>query len=380
MSATLEAEARAALHRLQEARRELARIPQSPWEDLEAFRTKLDRLMSEFEGATFRQRKAFLRQLEELAAQMDRKSKEGRWSPKHLKLVGLALRDAKRMHFHNARNVLTKLGRPLDIYDQWKEATEGYRRRRRAVEQELEALKARRDDLKAVPRPEMSFEEASAAVALVVRYDRLASDLIQAMVRSPPGPALKILLSGPAEARLPSPHERESPEDLIGFLNANPNLEKILPTSGLPGLLELSKYTDAKLAHLAPGAMELRRHVVANYSWLKALIESPGRGLALAQDEPTLETRARAILGYAQTVGLLEPLLPHLEEIIASVTSGRMARATSSLALYTRHGEAARKKWEGTIGKEIHSIEEQITELSDILSRLPSVDSAARGE
>ncbi len=376
----LETQARAALRRLEGHRRELARLPQSPWRELEDFRVRLERLMAEYEGATLRQRKAFLRQLEDLAAAIDGSTKEGRWSPRHVRVVGIALRDARRLHFANAKNVLRKFDKPLGLYTAWGEATEEYRRLHRALNQDLEELRGRREALRAIPMPPMGPQESSAMVALVRDYNAQAAVFLRDVVaRWPPKDALMITLDGSHKQslRLPPPGEVEAAEALLGFLRESPALTKLLPSQGVRGLLEFARFTDAKLAHMGTGAMDLRRLVVESQGWLKAVLDCPGRALTLPWDGPISEAAVDGLGSFLRDMPGADGLRDSLSRISEALKSGALKRAREAEILYARHGEAARRRWEGSLGKEVEGLEGRISGVRTALESLPAPDAQA---
>ncbi len=380
MAATGGAEARAALGRMEEYRASLRRGP-SPWAEIEAFRSRLERLMAEFEGATPRQRKAFQRELEEFYSLMERRSREGKWAPKHLKIMGIALRDARRLHFPNARKVLKKLDKPLDLYARWREATEEYRRLYRAMQQDLEDLRRRRGELKAIPKPPMAPEESSATAAQVREYNSAATDFLRALTlrRSPTEVQEAILqASQNPTLRLPQPEDLGAAEALLAFLRERPAMVNVLPTGGIAGLLELARFSDAKLAHLAPGAMDLRRLVVENQSWLKAILESPGRALTIPWSDDVTRELLEGLQTFLGIWSEAEGLRSSVATIQDHVASGLLARAREAEALYARHGDVARRRWEGTLGKDIEELEGRISELKEVLDGLPTPEAAPK--
>jgi hypothetical protein len=331
--------------------------------------------MREYGGATPRQRKAFQRELEDVASAVTRIAP--RLPPKVVKLLDGSLVHARRTHFGEARKVLRKLDKPLGLYREMKGSLEEYRRLYRGLQQEAQDLQREAEVLAAVPKPPVGPGEVAGVMSLLQAYNEEVRRAYGALLEGPPARALSLLLEASSDPRtgVPHPGDREEALRFVEYLDRGGTISA-LPGRGLGALLQASQASEARLAHLLPDPKGFRRFLQAQLPWVKALMEAQGKAFALSWNQPadTLEGRLDAIADHLSRMPGAEGALHRLQEIGALATSGTLWAAQAAEGIYRNHGNAARWSWEGTLETRVSSFRSKAEAIQALLAALPAPD------
>src|SRR5881296_2113123 len=213
---------------------------------LDRYRERIDRLIRESEVDNWRQVRIFTRDVETIAADLAKASKDKRLALRLVTVLDVALRKARRRDFYGARRAWRKLEK--------------------------------------IPKPATSPEEAKACNDRVDRFNAAATAAyLDFLSRARADVAIPLLLEGSQGSGIgvPAPPPGSDPEPLMRLLNnASPQGEAFRSRSYY-GLLELPAYSDAKLTHLYGDARLIRGALDEAWSWLKAIREDERRSLQI---------------------------------------------------------------------------------------------------
>jgi len=127
---------------------------------LDRYRERIDRLLRESEVDNWRQVRIFTRDVETIAADLGKASKEKRLSPRLVAWLDAALRKARRRDFYGARKAWRRLDRIAEQGAEVRRLQARYREAYRSVESRIRQLKTQVERLEKIPKPPTSPEDA----------------------------------------------------------------------------------------------------------------------------------------------------------------------------------------------------------------------------
>lgn len=375
-ASSFEADAPALLEDITRARKRFADLPGALSGDLDRFRDRLDKLIRESEVDNYRQIRIFLRDVDEIAADLRKAAADKRLIPKHVAVFDSVLRKARKRDFYGARKAWHKLDKIVEQSSELRRLQGEYRDRYRGVEGRIRDLRKRTDHLEHVPKPPASPEEANAFVRDIETFNRAAeASYLDFLARARADVAIPLLLDTCQHhgVGIPAPPAGADPEPLIHLLSgAGPGHDEVRARS-FYGLLELPGYSDAKLTHMYGDSRMIRTALDAAWPWLKAIRDDERRSLQVlwSDDALGLQRRVTALVDF---LGRLNPdgeAVTHGKALLAQLMSGRFAMLQSAARLYATSGKDAEAKFDGSAGKEIESMKSEAASLSAVLKRFP---------
>src|SRR5574340_805010 len=141
------------LEEISRMRRKFADLPGALSGELDRFRERVDKLLRESEVDNYRQIRIFLRDVDDIAADLRKAAAEKRLIPKHVAILDASLRKARKRDFYGARKVWHKLDKIVEQSAELRRLQNDYRERYRGVEARIRDLRKRIDHLERVPRP-----------------------------------------------------------------------------------------------------------------------------------------------------------------------------------------------------------------------------------
>src|SRR6266508_1885558 len=220
---------------------------------LDRFRERIDRLIRESEVDNWRQVRIFTRDVDTIAADLAKASKEKRLSPRLVAGLDVSLRKARKRDFYGARKAWRKLDKLAGQGAEVRQLQGTYRESYKGVEARIRQLRTQVERLEKIPKPPMSPEDARTFNEDVDAFNEAATAAyLDFLARSRADVAIPLLLEA-AQGRgigVPAPPPNSDPEPLMRLLNnASPQGEAFRSRS-FYGLLELPAYSDAKLTHV----------------------------------------------------------------------------------------------------------------------------------
>src|SRR6266566_1686770 len=250
---TFEADAEELLESIDRARKRVEGIAGLVDGTLDRFRERIDRLIRESEVDNWRQVRIFTRDVDTIAADLGKASKEKRLSPRLVAALDVSLRKARKRDFYGARKAWRKLDRVAEEGAEVRRLQTSYREGYRAVEARIRQLRAQVDRLQKIPKPPASPEDAQDFNERVDAFNAAATAAyLDFLARSRADQAIPLLLEASQGTGIgvPAPPAGSDPEPLLRLLNnASPQGEAFRSRS-FYGLLELPGYSDAKLTHV----------------------------------------------------------------------------------------------------------------------------------
>ncbi len=150
-ASTFKEDAPALLEEIGRLRRRFADLPGALSGDLDRFRDRVDKLIRESEVDNYRQIRIFLRDVDDIAADLRKAAADKRLIPKHVAVLDASLRKARKRDFYGARKVWHKLDRVIEQSSEIRRLQGDYRNRYREVEGRIRDLRKRIDHLERVP-------------------------------------------------------------------------------------------------------------------------------------------------------------------------------------------------------------------------------------
>lgn len=384
-ASTFKDDAPALLEEIGRVRRRFADLPGALSGDLERFRDRVDKLIRESEVDNYRQIRIFLREVDDIAADLRKAAADKRLIPKHLAILDASLRKARKRDFYGARKVWHKLDKVIEQSSEIRRLQGNYRNRYREVEGRIRDLRKRIEHLERVPKPPASRPDADAFVNAVESFNRAAeSAYLDFLSRARADVAIPLLLDTCQHrgVGIPAPPEGSDPEPLIHLLaGAGPGHDEIRARS-FYGLLELPSYSDAKLTHVYGDSRMIRTALDAAWPWLKAVRDDERRSLQIlwSDDAIGLHRRVGALVDFLERLNPTGDALVRAQGIRAELVSGRFASLQSSARLYATYGRDAEAKFDGRAEKEIESMRKEIASLSAVLKEFPDPAKVEAGE
>ncbi len=331
---------------------------------LDRYRERIDRLIRESEVDNWRQVRIFTRDVETIAADLGKASKEKRLSPRLVAWLDAALRKARRRDFYGARKAWRRLDRIAEQGAEVRRLQGRYREAYRSIESRIRQLRTQMERLEKIRAFNESvdrFNETSTAAYLDF-LSRARADL-----------AIPLLLDAGQGGGIgvPAPPPGSDPDPLMRLLsNASPQVEAFRGRT-FYGLLELPGYSDAKLTHIYGDSRLIRGALEESWSWLKAIREDERRSLQIQWSEDALMLRRRvpSVVAFLERLGKMNDAADRGRELVASLNDGRFESLQTAARLYATHGEAAERKWRGALEKDVEGMRKEAGELSAVLKK-----------
>ncbi len=378
-------DAPALLEEIEGMRKRFADLPGALSGELDRFRARLDKLIRESEVDNYRQIRIFLRDVDDIAADLRRAVAEKRLIPKHVAILDASLRKARKRDFYGARKVWHKLDKVTEQSSELQRIQGEYRDRYRGVEGRIRDLRKRIDHLEHVPKPAASRKETDAFVEGIESFNRAAeAAYLDFLSRARADVAIPILLDTCQHhgVGIPAPPHGSDPDPLIRLLSgAGPGHDEIRARS-FYGLLELPAYSDAKLTHLYGDSRMIRTSLDAAWPWLKAVRDDERRSLQILWSDDTtgLQRRVSALVDFLGRLHPTNDALTSAQALQAELQTGRFATLQSAARLYATHGRDAEAKFDGRAEKEIEAMRKEIATLSAVLKKFPDPAKVEAGD
>jgi len=343
---------------------------------LDRFRERVDRLIRESEVDNWRQVRIFTRDVDGIAADLGKAAKDRRLALRLVAALDASLRKARNRDFYGARKAWRKLDKIAEQASEVRRLQGSYRDGYRAVEARIRQLRNQVERLEKIPKPPASPEDARAFNERVDAFNAAATtSYLDFLSRSRADQAIPLLLEASQGSGIgvPAPPPRSDPEPLQRLLNnASPQGDAFRGRS-FYGLLELPGYSDAKLVHVFGDARLIRGALDAAWAWLKAIRDDERRSLQIqwSEDVTMLKRRTPAIVAFLERLGKLNDAAERGREIVAALETGRFEALQSAARLYATHGDAAERKWGGTLEKDMEKMRKEASHLSSVLKRFP---------
>ena len=357
-------------------RRKFADLPGALSGDLDRFRDRMDKLIRESEVDNYRQIRIFLRDVDDIAADLRKAAAEKRLIPKHVAILDASLRKARKRDFYGARKVWHKLDKVVEQSSELRRLQGDYRDRYRGVEARIRDLRKRIDHLERVPKPPASSREANAFVAEIEAFNHAAeASYLDFLSRARADVAIPLLLDTCQHhgVGIPAPPQGTDPEPLIHLLaGAGPGHDEVRARS-FYGLLELPAYSDAKLTHLYGDSRMIRTALDAAWPWLKAVRDDERRSLQIlwSDDAQGLQRRVGALVDFLDRLSRANDAFSRGQTLLTKLRDGRFATLQSAARLYATYGKDAEAKFDGRAEKEIESMRKEVASLLAGLKKFP---------
>lgn len=380
----LESKGRDLLEDIAAARRKVADYPGALNGELLRFRERLDKLIRESEVDNYRQIRIFLRDVDSIAADLQKAAREGRLAQKHVRVFDAVLGKAKRRDFYGARKAWRKLDKVVDQAAEVHRIQTQYREAYREAETRVRELRKRVEHLEKVPKPPASPAEADAFVADMDALNAAVNvaylDFLSRMRADAAVPALLDAAQG-SGIGIPAPPPNADPEPLLRLLSgAGPGHDEFRSRS-FYGLLELPGYSDAKLTHVFGDSRLIRGALDAAWSWLKLVRDDERRSLNVlwSDDVGVLRRRLGALVAFLERMHPPNDAIERAKAVEASLASGRFQALQTATRLYATHRVDAERKWSGDLERDMEAMREEAAELAAALKTLPEPERVESG-
>ncbi|TLZ51544.1 MAG: hypothetical protein E6K18_04625 [Methanobacteriota archaeon] len=340
---------------------------------VEEMRASIERVLRDYDKMSHRRQGPFQRDLEAIAKRAEELVDAGRLSPRHRRIVSTALQHARRVHFWNARRALTKLDRSLEPAREWQGSLDAYRSFHRKA-----ALRARDAEesltrLRAVPKPGVSPEDVANARAVIEACNRAADEKWAALTHRPVAEALKDLVGHPDVEGLGflAVQEFSSLRELHDLFEANEAVRDGIGTKPLADLVVTSEFSAAKWDRVYPQATAERRRLQDLFHQLRPVVGGRyGTAFELTAPVSVLERRLAAWRHFPGAENA--PAWAGLADLRAS---GKIPAIQEGARIYERHGDLAKRAFEGTLADEIKEQEKELAAAKKSVEKLPSPES-----
>lgn len=343
---------------------------------LDRFRERVDRLIRESEVDNWRQVRIFTRDVDTIAADLGKAAKDRRLAVRLVAGLDASLRKARNRDFYGARKAWRKLDKLAEQGAEVRRLQAAYRDGYRAVEARIRQLRNQVERLEKIPKPPASPEDTRAFNESVDAFNTAATaSYLDFLSRSRADQAIPLLLeaSQGSGIGIPAPPPRSDPEVLLRLLNNSSPQGEAFRGRSFYGLLELPAYSDAKLAHVFGDARLIRGALDAAWGWLKAIREDERRSLQIqwSEDATMLRRRTPAIVAFLDRLGKLNDAAERGRDLVRALESGRYEALQSAARQYATHGDAAERKWRGTLEKDMEDMRKEAAHLTAVLKRFP---------
>lgn len=343
---------------------------------LDRFRERVDRLIRESEVDNWRQVRIFTRDVDTIAADLGKAAKDRRLAVRLVAGLDASLRKARNRDFYGARKAWRKLDKLAEQGAEVRRLQAAYRDGYRAVEARIRQLRNQVERLEKIPKPPASPEDTRAFNESVDAFNRAATaSYLDFLSRSRADQAIPLLLeaSQGSGIGIPAPPPRSDPEALLRLLNNSSPQGEAFRSRSFYGLLELPAYSDAKLTHVLGDARLIRGALEPAWGWLKAIREDERRSLQIqwSEDATMLRRRTPAIVAFLERLGKLNDAAERGRDLVKALESGRYEALQSAARQYATHGDAAERKWRGTLEKDMEDMRTEAAHLTAVLKRFP---------
>lgn len=379
---TFEARAQETLELISRARKKVEGILGVLDGTLDRFRERIDRLIRESEVDNWRQVRIFMRDVDSIAADLAKAAKDRALAVRLVAVLDASLRKARKRDFYGARKAWRKLDRIAEQGAEVRRLQASYRDGYREVETRIRHLREQVERLERIPKPPASPEDAQAFNENVDAFNAdTTAAYMDFLSRTRADQAIPILLEASQGSGIgvPAPPPRSDPEPLLRLLgNASPPIEAFRGRS-FYGLLELPGYSDAKLAHIFGDARLIRGALEAAWPWLKAIRDDERRSLQIqwTEDVGVLQRRLPSIVSFLERLGKLNHAAERGRDLVAALADGRFLAFQSAARHYATHGDAAARKWRGSLERDIEEMRAEAARLQSVLKRFPDPAKAA---
>jgi hypothetical protein len=373
---TFESEAPELLEAIARARKRTEGVAGLVDGTLDRFRERVDRLIRESEVDNWRQVRIFTRDVDSIAADLGKAAKEKRLSLRLVAGLDVCLRKARKRDFYGARKAWRRLDRFSAQGTEVRQLQLAYRDGYRAVEARIRQLRLQVERLQKIPKPPASPEDAQTFNERVDAFNVAATAAyLDFLSRSRADQAIPLLLEASQGTGIgvPAPPPGSDPEPLMRLLNnASPQGEAFRSRS-FYGLLELPGYSDAKLTHVFGDSRLIRSSLDSGWSWLKSIRDDERRSLQIqwSEDVTMLKRRTPSIVGFLERLGKLNDAAERGRELVGALQDGRFDAWQSAARLYATHGDAAVRKWRGTLETDMDKMNKEASQLAAMLKRFP---------
>lgn len=343
---------------------------------LEDLRGSLEKLLREYDKLSRGRLGSFHKELDVIAKRAKDLEEAGRLSPRHAKLVNVALQHTRRIHFWNAHRALAKIDATLEPVRVWRRGLEEYRafyRRTAARAREIEAIL---DGLRAVPKPAVGPEEVAEARSLIEACNRAVDEAWVAQTHRPVADAIKDLQSHPDMEGLGllAAQEFAALRGLGDLLESEPALGESLRARPLSELALTSEYSVAKWDRVFPEAAHQRRKLQDLFHQLRPVVTGKhGSPFELGSDGRTMQRRVAAWKAFPGSVGA-----EAWSDLAALLREGRLPPIQDSARMYERFADQAKRAWDGSLAKEIEGEEAELKAARKELAALAEPETLAK--
>ena len=348
---------------------------------VERIASAIERILRDYGGASYRQYRNLVRDLDVVAADVTRLEKEKALHPKFVRTLDASLLRIRKRDFFLGRRLVDRLGKVRAQARERDRLLADYREGYKEIEREIARLKAERDRLRTVRKPPMSETDVERVRTMLRDANTAINAAIIAELHGVPCHlALPTFLEGSRDRRLLLPPiPEEDALTLFVLLSDVGPMRDAFGNRGVHGLLEALSYSDAKLAHLVGDGRPLRAALNANLPWLKA-ITAPGNllpqlGIDLSLD--ALRERTESLQRFAEHLHDAGEARDRIRAVAERISAGDLAKAQDADRGYRVSGEAARRAWEGTLDPAIREVERDLDRAAKDLASLSPPDRLA---
>src|SRR5437867_1272457 len=298
---------------------------------VERIATAIERILRDYGGASYRQYRNLVRDLDLVAADVSKLEKEKAIHPKFTRYLDASLLRIRKRDFYLGRRLLERLTKVRAQAKERDGLLEEYKEGYREIEREITRLKADREHLRSVRKPPISEAEVDRMKSLLDSANRTIAHAVIAELHGVPSRlALPAFQEGSKDRRLLLPRVPEGEvAPLLALLEDVGTVRDAFGNRGVHSLLEALTFSDAKLAHLLGDGRPLKAVLTPNLPWLKA-ITAPGTLLPpLSLDLPLEELRGRleATAGFAAKLHDVEGAREPMAGVTKAMESGKLAKA-----------------------------------------------------
>ena len=343
---------------------------------LEELHTGIERVLREYERLSRGRLSAFHKDLEAVAKRARDLEEAGRLSPRHAKLVDVALQHVRRIHFWNARRVLAKIAKALEPVREWRRGLEEYRAFHRKTLARVRDAEAALTRLQSIPKPPAGPNEVAGVRSLLDGCDRAVDEAWEGQTHRPVAEAIRDLQSHPdiEGLGLLATKEFASFRELGDLIESDPPLKETFGARPLSELVLTSEYSVAKWDRVYPQAAHQRRKLQDLLHHLRPVVTgSHGSPFDLSADVHLLQRRVAAWKTFPGTVGAQA-----WADLAALLQSGKLPLLQESARAFDRHGELAVRAWDGSLAKEIEEQEAVLKSAKKELAALADPESLAK--
>lgn len=343
---------------------------------LEEIRGSLEKVLREYDRMSRRRMGSLQKDLEAIAKHVKDLQDAGRLSPRHGKLVTVALQHTRRVHFWNARRALAKIDRILEPVRIWRQGLEEYRSFQRKAAARARDAEAALEGLRAVPKPPVGPDEVQQTRALIEACNRAVDEAWTAQTHRPVGDAIKDLQSHPDVEGLGllAAQEFAALRGIGDLFEADPALGEALRTRPLSELALTSEFSVAKWDRVFPQAVHARRKLQDLFHHLRPVVTGKhGSPFELGSDVRTMQRRVASWRAFPGTVGA-----QGWSDLAGLLQKGRVPAIQESARTYERFGDLAKRAWDGSLAEEIDAQETELKAARKELAALVDPETLAK--